>query len=85
MQEVATVVGGMASAQTERAKERIHSPELLPRQVSLGRKMDRENHVQAKKGAESFTETKGYRNIMLKKKLNPRGPKKRKLVISLHI
>lgn len=51
----------------------------------LGRKTDGGNCIQAKMGAENFTETKGYRNIMLKKKLNPRGPKKRKLVISLHI
>lgn len=62
-----------------------HSPRLLPRQVSLGRKMNGvESHL-SQNGAESFTETKGYRNIMLKKKLNPSGPKKRKLVISLHI
>lgn len=39
VQGVATVVGGMASIQTKRAKGRIHSPRLLQRQVSLGRKI----------------------------------------------
>lgn len=45
VQEVARVVRGMASIQTKRAKGRVHSPRLLPRQVSLGRKMDRGNRV----------------------------------------
>lgn len=39
VQEVATAVGWMASAQAKRAKGRIHSPRLVPRQVSPGRKM----------------------------------------------
>lgn len=65
--------------------QKSHSPIPLPRQVSLGRKMDGVKTHLSQNGAESFTETKGYRNIMLKKKLNPSGPKKRKLVISLHI
>lgn len=36
MQEVATISGGMASTQTERAKERIHGPELLKDKSAWG-------------------------------------------------
>lgn len=50
-QEVVTVVWGMPSIQTKRAKGRMHSPSLLSRQASLRRKMDRRELHLSQKGS----------------------------------